>query len=63
MKNAKFRSSCQEVSCEKGVLKHFAKFTGKHLCHSLFFNQLCCKSLWHTCFPVNFVKCLKTAFS
>ena len=27
----------QEVFCKKGVLKNFAKFTGKHLCQSLFF--------------------------
>ena len=25
-----------EVFCKKGVLKNFAKFTGKHLCQSLF---------------------------
>ena len=25
-----------EVLCKKGVLKSFAKFTGKHLCWSLF---------------------------
>ena len=25
--------------CKKGVLKNFAKFTGKHLCQSLFFNK------------------------
>ena len=24
----------------KGVLRNFAKFTGKHLCHSLFFNKV-----------------------
>ena len=24
--------------CEKGVLRNFAKFTGKHLCQSLFFS-------------------------
>ena len=24
-----------EVCCEKGVLRNFAKFTGKHLCQSL----------------------------
>ena len=24
-----------ELFCEKGVLKNFAKFTGKHLCWSL----------------------------
>ena len=26
--------------CEKGVLRNFAKFTGKHLCQSLFFNNV-----------------------
>ena len=26
--------------CEKGVLKNFAKFTGKHLCTSLIFNKV-----------------------
>ena len=30
------RSSRQEVSCEKGVLRNFAKFTGKYLWQSLF---------------------------
>ena len=25
---------------EKGVLKNFAKFTGKHLCWSLFFDKV-----------------------
>ena len=25
--------------CKKGVRKTFAKFTGKHLCQSLFFNK------------------------
>ena len=29
-----------EVFCKKGVLRNFAKFTGKHLCQSLFFNQV-----------------------
>ena len=32
------RSSHQAVFCEKGVLRNFTKFTGKHLCESLFFN-------------------------
>ena len=31
-----FRSSRLEVFCKKGVLGNFAKFTGKHLCQSLF---------------------------
>ena len=34
------RSSHQEVFCEKGVLRNFTKFTGKHLCQSLFFNKV-----------------------
>ena len=25
-----------EVFCKKGVLRNFAKFTGKHLCQSFF---------------------------
>ena len=32
------RSSHRRCSVGKGVLKNFAKFTGKHLCQSLFFN-------------------------
>ena len=31
------RSSRPEVFCKKGVLRNFTKFTGKHLCQSLFF--------------------------
>ena len=64
------RSSRPEVFCKKGVLRNFAKFTGKHLCQSLFFNKaaglrpttLLKKRLWHRCFPVNFVKFLRTTF-
>ena len=26
--------------CKKGVLRNIAKFTGKHLCQSLFFNKI-----------------------
>ena len=32
------RSSHLEEFCQESVLKNFAKFTGKHLCQSLFFN-------------------------
>ena len=35
-----WRSSRPEVFCEKGLLRKFAKFTGKHLCQSLFFNKV-----------------------
>ena len=34
------RSSHPDVFCEKGVLRNFAEFTGKHLCQSLFFNKV-----------------------
>ena len=29
-----------KVFCKKGVLRNFAKFTGKHLCQSLFFSKV-----------------------
>ena len=35
-----YRSSRREVLCKKGVLRNFTKFTGKHLCQSLFFNKV-----------------------
>ena len=38
---AKDRSSRSNVFCKRGVLKKFAKFTGKHLCQSLFFTCTC----------------------
>ena len=34
------RSSRPGVFRKKGVLKNFTKFTGKHLCQSLFFNKV-----------------------
>ena len=42
--SAQNRSSHRRCSIKKGVLKNFAKFTGKHLCQSLL------------SFPVNFAK-------
>ena len=38
--NFSFRRNRPEVSVKKGVLRNFAKFTGKHLCHRLFFNKV-----------------------
>ena len=35
-----YRSSRPEVFCKRGVLRNFAKFTGKHLRQSLFFNKV-----------------------
>ena len=51
----KNRSSQQRCSMIKGVLKKYAKLTGKHLCQSLFLNKvaglrpatLLKKRLWH----------------
>ena len=63
-------SSHQKCSVKKGVPGNFTKFTGKYLCQSLFFNKvaglrpalLLKKRLWHCCFPLNFVKFLRTFF-
>ena len=57
-------------SVKKAVLRNFEKFTGKHLCQSLFFNKvagqrpatLLKNKLWHRCFPVSFAKFLRTPF-
>ena len=54
--------------CKKGVHRNFAKFTGKHLCQSLYVNKVAGlrsanfskKRLWHKCFPLNFTKFLRT---
>ena len=65
-----YRGTHRRCSIEKGVLKNFAKFTGKHLCQSLFFNEvadlgpatLLKKILLHRCFPVNFSKFLRAPY-
>ena len=52
----------------KGLLRNFAKFTGKH--QSLFLIKaqtlrpvtLFKKRLWQKCFPVNFAKFLRAPF-
>ena len=62
------RSIRQEVSCKRGVLKNFAKFTGKHMCRSCFLNKtagfrpaiLLQKSFRNRCFPLNFVRFLRS---
>ena len=66
---SKYRSH-QRCSIKKDVLTNFTKFTGKHLCQSLFFNKvaglrpafLLKKRLWLRCFPMNSVKFLRTPF-
>ena len=68
--NLLYRSSHQRCSLKKVFLKNFIKFTGKHLCWSLFFNKvsglrpstLLKKRLQQRCFPVNFLKFLRTPF-
>ena len=56
---------------KNGILRNLTKLTGKkQLCQRLFFNKvgdlrpvaLLKKRLWHRCFPVNFVKFLRTPF-
>ena len=67
---SRFRNTRPDVFCKKGVLRNFAKITGKHLCPSVFFNKVAGlrpasflkKRLWHRCFPVNFVNFLRTPF-
>ena len=69
-KSTNSRSSQRRCSVRKGALRNFGKFTGKHLCQSLFFNKvaglrsatLLKKRLWHRCFPVNFPKFLRRTF-
>ena len=59
-------------SVKKGILKNFAKFTGKHLNQSLFLIKfqvlglghatLLKRRLWYRCCPVNFAKFARIAF-
>ena len=63
-----FRSGRPKVFCKKGALSNFSKFTRKHLCQTLFVNNvarpatLLKKRLLHRCFPVNFEKFIRTPF-
>ena len=64
------RSSHRECSVRKDVHRNFAKFTGKHLCQSIFLNKvaglrpatLFKKTIWLRCFLVKFAKFLRTPF-
>ena len=49
-----YRSSHQRWSVRRSVFTNFTKFTGKHMCQSLFLNKVA--GLWRRCFPVNFLK-------
>ena len=65
---SKARSSHKRCHIRKGVLRNFVKFTGKHLCRSLFLNKvaglspatLIKRDSGHRCFPVNLTKFLRT---
>ena len=65
-----FRNTCPRTFYKEGILRNPVKFTGKHLCQSLFFNKfaglrlanLFKNKLWNKCFPVNFGKILRTPF-
>ena len=46
------RSSCLEVFCRKSVLRNFAKFIRKHLCHNVFFNKVAGQAFFHRTPPV-----------
>ena len=52
------RSSRSEVFCRKDVHRNFPTFTWKHLRPATILK----KRLWNRCFPVNFLKFLKTLF-
>ena len=59
-----------EVFYEKRCSLNFRRIQGNHLFQSLFFSKvaglrsatLLKRRLWHRCFPVNFVKFLRTLF-
>ena len=65
------KAAACKFSTKVGLLKHFAKFTGKHLCSSLFLNinkfanKVCnfiTKKLRRRCFPKSFTKFLRSIF-
>ena len=62
------KSGHPDMFCEQGVLRNFAKFTGKHPCQSPFFLKLevpatlLKKGSRHGCFSLNFAKFLATPF-
>ena len=66
-----FQEQPPELFCKNDAVKIFVKFTGKHLCHNLFFIKLQIsymqlyfkKCLWRRCFPVKLTKYKRTLFS
>ena len=58
MCNIIFKSSRPETFCKKDALKNLAKFTGKHLCQSLFLKKETLVQL----FSCEFCEIFKNAF-
>ena len=54
-----FRSSHQRCSLKKGAQRHFTKFTGKHLCQSLFLIKFVKKETLAQVFSCEFCKISK----
>ena len=66
----RYSSSYSQMFLKIGVLKNFANFTGKQLRYNFYLIKLkalspatLLKRLQHRCFPVNFLKFLRTPFS
>ena len=61
-----FSEAVVRICCGKKVLKNFTKFTGKKIVPESLFNKVpgICnfieKEIGHRCFPLSFVKCLRT---
>ena len=65
--NSIFRSSPSQMFHKVGISKSVAKFTGKHLCPSVFFADLWSvtllkKRLRHRCFPGKFSDIFRNTF-
>ena len=56
------RSSHHRCSIKKGVLRNLTKFTGKHLCQSLFVNKVIKKEALAQVLSCQFCKISKNAF-
>ena len=56
------RTNHQRCSMKKGVLKYFTKFTGKHLCQSLFFNKVIKNETLAHVFSCEFCDIFKNTF-
>ena len=63
LKRGIFRSRRLEVFFKKGALRNFAKFTGKHLCQSLFFNKVAGQETLAQVISCEFCEISKNTFS